>query len=135
MVAALVEVHSFHEKAIPWLRDARERKFELLIASHTIAELYAVLTTLPVHPRISPRIAWRLIHENIEGTATIVSLSATDYSSILKRMAAAGLSGGIIYDALVVRVAQKTKVERLVTFNRRHFQQLCNEDDIILLSP
>jgi hypothetical protein len=40
--------------------------------------MYAVLTTLPLKPRISTSIAWRLISENIESKAKIVSLSTQD---------------------------------------------------------
>jgi predicted mannosyl-3-phosphoglycerate phosphatase (HAD superfamily) len=55
-----------HEIAFPWLKKAKVKEFELIVASHTLAELYAVLSTLPVKPRISPSNAWRLVNENIE---------------------------------------------------------------------
>ena len=66
IVAALVETHPMHERAFPWFKRSKAKEFELIIASHTLAELYAVLSTLPIKPRISPSVAWRLIHENIE---------------------------------------------------------------------
>jgi hypothetical protein len=55
-----------------------------VVASHTLAKLYAVLTTLPVKPRISPAVAWRLVHENVETSAKIVSLTPSDYRSTVK---------------------------------------------------
>ncbi|HEV2064753.1 MAG TPA: PIN domain-containing protein, partial [Thermoanaerobaculia bacterium] len=66
LVAAMVEPHPVHERALSWLKRARVGDFEFLVASHTLAELYAVLTTLPVRPRISPEIASRLVQQNVE---------------------------------------------------------------------
>jgi predicted nucleic acid-binding protein len=65
IVASLVEAHPLHRRAFPWLKQAKEKDFELIVAGHTVAEVYAVLSTLPTKPRISPAVAWRLFHENI----------------------------------------------------------------------
>ncbi len=135
MIAALVESHPEHEKALPWFIQAKAKEIELVVASHSLAELYAVLSVLPVKPRISPMIAWKLIHENVEKTAKIVSLSSTDYYSTIKRISESGLSGGIIYDALIAKVAQKSKVERLLTLNIKHFRQVWAGDEKILCTP
>ena len=135
LVAALVEQHPKHERAIPWLSKAKADKFEFIVASHSLAELYAVLTTLPLKPRISTSIAWRLISENIESKAKVVSLSPTEYSSIIKKLSDKGLSGGIVYDALIVGVAQKSKVERIITLNRKHFRKVWHDNEEILFEP
>jgi predicted nucleic acid-binding protein len=74
LVAAFIEGHPKHERALPWLSKAKAQEFEFVVSSHTLAESYAVLTTLPVKPRISPNVSWRLLHENIEGVAKTVSL-------------------------------------------------------------
>ena len=47
LVAALFEGHAFHRQAFPWLKRAREREFSFLVATHTLAELYSALTSLP----------------------------------------------------------------------------------------
>jgi predicted nucleic acid-binding protein len=78
LIAALIEQHPKHKRAMPWLSKAKADKFEFIVASHSLAEMYAVLTTLPLKPRISTSIAWRLISENIESKAKIVSLSPQD---------------------------------------------------------
>ena len=135
IIAALVESHPMHQRAFPWLKKAKEHHFELIIASHTIAELYAVLSTLPTKPRISPAAAWRLVHENIEAIGKIVSLTAAEYSSVIKKISERGLVGGITYDALIAKVAEKSKVERLMTLNPGHFKQVWPEGDKIIVSP
>jgi len=53
----------------------------MLVASHMMAELYGVLTTLPVRPRISPDTAVRLVLENVRKIAKIVPLSVSDYEA------------------------------------------------------
>ena len=78
IIAALVESHPMHDRAFPWLRQAKANEFEFVVAGHTLAELYAVLSTLPIKPRISPLVAHRLIHENIEVSAKIVSLTSVN---------------------------------------------------------
>jgi predicted nucleic acid-binding protein len=124
LIAAIVEAHPMHIRALPWLQRAEAGKIDFLVASHTLAELYAVLTTLPLKPRISPSTAWRLVHDNIETSAKIISLSSSDYKSTVKHMSELGLTGGIIYDALIVKAAQKSGVERLLTFNADDFIRL-----------
>ena len=123
IIAALVESHPMHKRAFPWLKQAKANKFEMIVASHTIAELYAVLSTLPTKPRISPLTARKLINENIESISKIVSLTPEEYKSVIKQVSELGLVGGITYDALIAKVAQKSKVEKLLTLNIDHFNR------------
>jgi predicted nucleic acid-binding protein len=124
LVAAIVEPHPMHTRALPWLQRAKAGEIDFLVASHTLAELYAVLTTLPLKPRVLPLTAWRLVHDNVETSAKIISLSPSDYKDAIKYISELGLTGGIIYDALIVKAAQKSGVERLLTFNADDFVRL-----------
>ena len=135
IIASLVEVHPMHQRAFPWLKQAKEKDFELIVAGHTVAKLYAVLSTLPTKPRISPAVAWRLIRENIEPVGKIVSLTAAEYSSTIKKISEMGLAGGITYDALIAKVAEKSKVEQLLTLNPDHFKRVWPEGGKIIVSP
>ena len=135
IIAALVESHPMHDRAFPWLRQAKANEFEFVVAGHTLAELYAVLSTLPIKPRISPLVAQKLIHENIEVSANIVSLTSLEYSTTIKRLSELGLVGGIVYDALIAKVAEKSKVERLLTLNIKHFKRVWPEGDSIIAMP
>lgn len=135
LLAAFIEGHPKHERALPWVSKAKAQEFECMVSSHTLAELYAVLTTLPVTPRLSPSVSWRLIHENIESVAKTVSLSPSDYKALIKRASELGLTGGIIYDALIAKVAEKSKVERIVTFNLKHFRRVWEGKKEALVEP
>ncbi len=127
MIAAMVEPHPMHSRAFPWLRRGKGGEFDILVSSHTLAELYAVLTTLPVSPKIKPWMARQLIYDNIQKISKIISLSSSDYISVIKQMADLGLSGGSVYDALIARSAQKSKVDHLITFNVDDFKRVWPE--------
>jgi len=135
LVAAIVEPHPMHTRALPWLQRAKAGEIDFLVAGHTLAELYAVLTTLPLKPRVSPLTAWRLVHDNVETSAKIVSLSPSDYKDTVKHISELGLTGGIIYDALIVKAAQKSGVERLITFNADDFIRLWPGGEIFIYIP
>lgn len=135
IIAALVESHPMHVRAFPWLKKAKAKDFELVVASHTIAETYAVLSTLPIKPRISPSVAWRLINENIVPISKIVSLTPTEYSFTIKQISELGLVGGITYDALIAKVAQKSKVKRMLTLNLEHFTRVWPDGEKIISLP
>jgi predicted nucleic acid-binding protein len=121
LVAAMVEAHPRHAEAFTWLQRGHAGKLEYFVCAHSLAELYAVLSTYPARPRLSPELASRLIRENVTQAARVVSLSGSDYSLVLQSLAAMGQPGAVIYDALISRAAQKARVDRLLTLNPRDF--------------
>lgn len=135
LVAAIVEAHPMHSHAFPWLVRAKSREFDMAVAAHTLAEVYAVLTTLPLIPRITSGAARRLIHDNIETTARIISLSRQDYVSVIKNLSDSELPGGIIYDALIIRAAQKAEAKKILTFNANDFKRVWPEGEPRFVVP
>ena len=135
LIAALVESHPMHGRAFPWLKKAKTKAIEMVVAGHTLAELYAVLSTLPIKPRIVPAVAWRLICENVEATGKIVSLTPAEYWTVIKQVSQSGLAGGIIYDALIAKVAQKAQVEQLLTVNSEHFKRVWPAGENKIITP
>lgn len=86
-------------------------------------------------PRISPDAARRLIHDNVETVAKIILLSSQDYISTIKNMADLGLSGGIFYDALIVRAAKKAGADKVLMFNIDDFSSVWSEGKSNLVVP
>ena len=123
LVAALVRSHPRHADAVPWLARARREEIDLVVAAHTLAELHATLTTLPVRPRISPETAGRLRQENLPAATEVVALGAEQYREVVERMVELGLVGGVIYDALIARAAEEAGVDRLITLNEADFRR------------
>jgi predicted nucleic acid-binding protein len=135
MVAGIVQAHPGHTRALPWLAGARNGEHECVFSCHSLLELFAVLTSLPLHPRIRPDLAHRLIVENIESSMEAVELSAADYRSVLGEVKALGLTGGIVYDALIAFAAHKAKVDRLLTFNVSDFKRVWPECADRIIAP
>jgi predicted nucleic acid-binding protein len=123
LVAAFVESHPAHEASLARLNAVRKGRDAFLVAGHTLAELYAVLTRLPVSPRINPVMAHRLIEENTRD-AGISVLSAREYKVLLTGMVKEGLTGGVIYDALILQSAIKAKADVVITLNPADFNRV-----------
>ena len=134
LIAAFVESHSKHELALSFLLDAKNGKFEFVVSAHTILEVYSVLTSAPFEPRISPIIAKKLIDQNIKRIATIVYLSDNDYYNILDKMCDTDLKGGIVYDAIIVECALKSRVDEILTLNPKDFSRLTVDHSIKITS-
>jgi predicted nucleic acid-binding protein len=135
LIAALVEGHPFHRRAQPWLDRALGGEFEWVVSAHALAECYAVLTVLPLAPRLSPDTAARLVHDNIASRARIVPLTAADYRATLRNMAEGGLTGGSVYDALHVKAGAKARIRRLLTFKPDDFRRVWPEGEKSIVTP
>ena len=135
LVAGIVEAHAQHDRCLPWLQKARGATHESYVTAHTLAELYAVLSAYPTRPRISPGMAARLVRENISAVTRVVTLSAADYLAAIGNLAEQSLSGGVMYDALIVRAAQKVDADRLLTLNPRDFLRVWPAGAGIIASP
>jgi predicted nucleic acid-binding protein len=135
LVAAMVEAHPAHQRALPWLQQVHTGSHNGLVAAHTLAELYSVLTTLPVQPRVSPGIAHQMIEQNVLAAFEIVTLSDMDYKSVLNHLADLKLSGGIIYDALILFAAIKSDAEQVITPSAKDFRRIYPEYADHIIEP
>jgi predicted nucleic acid-binding protein len=93
------------------------------VSSHTIAEVFNTLTSMPPALRLAPRDAV-LAMETFLQRLTPVTLSAEEYMETLRRTANLGHSGGMIYDALHLACARKVQAEQIYTWNVKHFQMV-----------
>jgi predicted nucleic acid-binding protein len=123
LVAALIEEHPSHSQSLSWLQRVRSLEIEAFVSTHTIAELYSVLTRIPRQPRINPGLAQRLIVENLSDFHQVV-LTAEDYQATVSRMVSLNLPGGGIYDGLIAQTALKADVDVLLTLNPNDFTRL-----------
>ena len=124
LVAGCVRLHPHFNRARPVLEAAVETKGEYLISSHSLAESYSVLTNLPLKPKIMPSEAKLIIETNIQPYFRQVAVTAKMYTKAILRCAELGLSGGVVYDALLLECARSAEADRIYTFNTRDFQRL-----------
>lgn len=128
LIAGMVESHPDHERCSAWLRQAAKHELDAFVSSHSLAEVYSVLTRTPFRPPISASAAWEAIRKNVLAHMTVVALLPEDYTSVLERDARAGIIGGATYDSLIVHAARKAGVEHLITLNEKHFKRLSEDD-------
>jgi predicted nucleic acid-binding protein len=124
LVAASSQNHPHHAQAFPALRRVVTRKDNGFMSTHSIAEMYAALTRLPVEPRIHPLEADRIVTDNLTPYFELVPLGKADYFSALSMVKSGGWIGAKIYDALLLRCAEKCGADRIYTFNLGDFRLL-----------
>ena len=117
-------------KAIPIIRSvflgynkSEIKLFLGYISTHSIAELYAVITRLPLPQPLNPQQIHDAIVNNLK-TFHPVNLDNADYLEILKNVAQLNITGGGIYDAIIAQAALKADVDNLITLNPKHFTRL-----------
>jgi predicted nucleic acid-binding protein len=88
---------------------------------HSLAELFNVLSGRPAPLRLSPLDAAKVVAHTARRFKTI-SLTATEYVEAVEGLARLGHSGGMIYDALILACARKSKATRIYTLNEKHFR-------------
>lgn len=124
LVAALIDSHSNHARAFPWLLKAKRGEIERCIGTHTLAELYAILTSLPVQKNVSSIDVWRLIHDSVLSSFEVVQLTKDDYKFVLESLSQNSIRGGTTYDALIAHAAYKANADKLLTLNQSHFKRV-----------
>ena len=124
LVAASEQSDPHYPQARPALLRVATGQDKGFIAMHSLAELFATLTRLPVHPRIQPLEAQRIVTDNILPHFELVALDKEDYLHGINTMATAGRIGAQIYDALLLRCAATCAADRIYTFNLGDFRQL-----------
>lgn len=121
LVAVFYADHPSHDASMAVFRSASTDR--ACCALHTLAELYAVMTRLPVKPMIPPE-QGVLFLESLLERVSVVTLDAEEYHAAIQEAANVGVAGGGIHDALILRCARKSEADRIYTLNRRDFVRL-----------
>jgi predicted nucleic acid-binding protein len=120
LVAAFLATRPGHESALSLL--SRCTPQDSFCGAHSLAEFYATLTGREGRNILPDQCA--MFIEGLVEHISLVTLSAPEYFAEMGRAADAGLSGGIIYDALLLACARKSKADAIFTFNTKHFLRI-----------
>jgi predicted nucleic acid-binding protein len=121
LIGAFWRGHPHHRASLKLLSGANKRKSAC--AMHTLAEVYAAMTALPVKDLIPPDQAMLFVQE-VRDRLTLVTLTGEEYYTTIERAAALQFIGGRIYDALLLRCAAKVKAQTIYTWNLKHFRAI-----------
>jgi predicted nucleic acid-binding protein len=134
LVAAILVKHPHHSYCWRYLEKVKTGEIAGIVATHTLAKLFSVLSSFPSQPRLSPKITQQLIKDNLREFKIIV-LTEIDYYQVMERMVKLGFTGGAIYDALIAHCALKMKPDKILTLNSKHFIRLGNEIAKLVETP
>lgn len=123
LVAALVEPHPLHRRAMPWLEAVGRGEAAGECTTHALAETWSVLTRLPIDPAIAPPLATVAV-ERLAGLLSVVEVSREAYRRAMQRCAERGLRSGAVFDAVHLVCAEISGADALVTFNPADFTRL-----------
>jgi predicted nucleic acid-binding protein len=124
LVSLAVAHHPYHDLAYAAFRQVSNGRHEGFVSTHGLAETFSALTRLPITPMVHPSEAYRFVSETVVRRCEVVALGETDYLATVEATAKAGLPGGIIYDALQLRCAEKAKCDRVYTLNVSDFVRI-----------
>ena len=121
VVAALIENHPSHAIASAWLRRAESGDIDAVVSSHTLSEVYKVLTGMNRRPRYTSSQVMRIIADRVLPFFETITLDADEHIAAMEQLVRLDIIGGTIYDGLIAYAAFKANVEQIITFNERHF--------------
>jgi predicted nucleic acid-binding protein len=121
LVAASDTAHQHHRPSLALVTTAQPR--HAFCAAHTLAELYAALTATPP-PRMRRTADVLANVEHAAKVFTAVPLDVEDYRWVVRHAAAAGARSGQLYDALILKAAERAGVDVLYTWNVPHFTRV-----------
>jgi predicted nucleic acid-binding protein len=121
MVAAAVRAHPHHQRSSALLAALPPETG--YCAAHSLAELYATLTALPLMPRIHPADAAAAVRHRAR-TLVAIALTADEQLQAVLSAADLGAMTGQVYDALILAAAAKSGAEIIYTWNIRHFERV-----------
>jgi predicted nucleic acid-binding protein len=105
------------------LQAAELRQIQGYLSTHSLAEVYSVMTRMPSQPRMSAQEA-KILLERCLQYLEAVPLETADYRAAIVQMTTLNLTGGGIFDALIAQAALKVSADRLLTLNLSHFSRL-----------
>jgi predicted nucleic acid-binding protein len=117
--------HRHHQPSLAVVAGASPSR--AFVAAHSLAELYATLTGTPAPAMRRVDQVLEAVEQAAKVFAPVV-LSLDDYLWVLRHMAAVGGRSGQVYDALILKCAERAKVEVVYTWNTLHFQRLAWAD-------
>ena len=121
LVATFYADHEHHRPSLDLF--LRFGKKNACCGVHSLAEVYATLTSMPPPRRVSGEQALLFLGD-IRDKLTLVALDEQEYFQTVETAGATGLAGGAIYDAILGHCALKANAAGIYTWNAKDFLRL-----------
>jgi predicted nucleic acid-binding protein len=119
LVPVAVPSHEFHGRATSALDALLEQGNDLVIAAHSLLEVYAFLT----RKRFRPVVAEQTVTD-FASLGSVAAPQPQDYLNLIRRAGSQALAGGGVYDALIAATVVSAGATFILTLNPRHFERL-----------
>jgi predicted nucleic acid-binding protein len=93
IIPGLVNEHANHLICLPYLNQAKSGQIKGLLSTHSLAELYSVLTRMPIKPKPSVQVVEAILNDLLKYLEPVPLLSQ-DYQAAIANMVAFNLPGG-----------------------------------------
>jgi predicted nucleic acid-binding protein len=121
LIAAVSSWHEQHDRTSVEIERRKRSNEQLVLAAHSLAETYAVLTRLPAPHRLRSVDAIALIERNWRDTP-IMHLTGLEMWNALHEAQRRTMIGGQMYDVLIAVAALKAEASTIITWNVRHYE-------------
>ncbi len=121
LIAVSDATHQHHARSMKLMGKLEQE--QAYCAAHSLAEMYAVISALrvPGMRRLEDVLA------SVEQAARRlkpVSLTTQEYLWVVRHVAAVGARSGQVYDALILKCAEKCGASAVYTWNTNHFTRI-----------
>jgi predicted nucleic acid-binding protein len=134
MIATVSHPHRNHVAALDEYNRRIGHGETMVVAAHSLAEAYSVLTRSPAPLQVSASYASAVLEDTFVSKGELISLDGSEYAALLHSLPARGVTGGLVYDAIIAACAEKANVDVFLTFNERHFR-LVTPAGIVVTAP
>lgn len=124
IIVACVHVnHPMHAPAAGWLEKTFSSS-DVVVAHHSVLEVYAVLARMPGDLRVEPLEARDILSTTICENSSICGFSGNEIWDVIDFFVSIPAVGGQSYDAFIIGILKKEGIRAFATFNRSHFERL-----------
>ena len=132
LIAATIHEHIHHHAAMTRL--VKLAATGGACSAHTLAEAYNNLTKFGKGYGRSPADTLMVL-QYVRDTFPLVTLTPRETVSAIEGVVKLGLSGGIVYDALLMACARKIDASAIYTHNVKHFRRVAPDLADLILEP
>ena len=133
--ASMFEAHPFHHRCRERVGRVQRGQDEGFFSAHSLAEMFSTSTAKKNPERVEPEETVQYLEKEILPYFTIVEFTRDDYIAVLNQLRKAGLSGALIFDALIVHAGKKAQVDYVLTLNIKHFHLVVPEFAAQIIEP
>jgi predicted nucleic acid-binding protein len=134
VVAAHMDWHADHDRALAAIAGSRGAGKRLVVPVPALVQAFSVMTRLPRGLRVRPSEARDALASYRSDETDMAESAGRDVWDLFDRAVACGVSGGGVHDADILACAERAGATRLLTLNPDDFKRL-GPTDVEIVVP